>query len=96
MKVVYKRVDLDLCWMNLGESSIWKWWFLRDKVTEIYSSDASDLIRAKFDLPRPSVRYLKTVNAKDIHGDGEEMAVNAQQYCVLLTNFPDINSVDSG
>lgn len=74
--------------LSLEDAAIWKWWLLRDDRTEIHSSCADNLKR--FELPRPSVRYLKTVNTAD-ELTGIEMAVSAQQYCVLLTNFPNIN-----
>lgn len=40
---------------------------------------------------RPSCRFLKTVNVTDYRGN--TVAVNAQQYTVLLTDVPDLERI---
>ena len=64
--------------VRLDDYTIWKWWLLKDGVTEVYSQRASEQHKARFDLPRPSVRFLKTVNVEDDNG-AIQVAVNAQQ-----------------
>ena len=63
---------------------------MTDCKTEVHSSLATDELNAEYQLPRPSVRYLKTVNIEDL-ASGSEIALNAQQYCVLLTNVPEFD-----
>lgn len=70
--------------------SIQKWWFLTDNESEVYSSAASKINKPGVELSRPSVRFLKTVNAPDKESPDSKIAVCAQLYCALLTNFPKI------
>lgn len=70
--------------------SIQKWWFLTDNESEVYSSAASKIDKPGVELSRPSVRFLKTVNAPDMETPDSKIAVCAQLYCALLTNFPKI------
>jgi len=67
-----------------------KWWGTVDtvmsatgKMRKVHECEINDQTRSLL-LSRPSVRYRKTVNAYS--SSGKRVAVNAQQYAVLVTN----------
>lgn len=70
------------------DTSIMKWWLLTDNIHEIHSAAASEVKTKGVFLSRQSVRFLKTVVTTDTEYPHSKIAVCAQMYCALLTNFP--------
>ncbi|GMH41955.1 hypothetical protein BSKO_09874 [Bryopsis sp. KO-2023] len=81
---------------GIGSSDIYKWW---DIDFDGLEDDADELTTPKVRASgqpsltaRPSIRYLRTINTED-PVLGEQVAVNAQQYCVLITDVPDVQKM---
>lgn len=72
--------------------TVLKWW----DVSDVDYNDEHSLPRHHLQrgvhTARPSVRFLKTVNTEDLV-TGEPVAMNAQQYCVLITDVPKLEKL---
>ncbi|GMH42492.1 hypothetical protein BSKO_10411 [Bryopsis sp. KO-2023] len=77
---------------SLGDKTVLKWWAVDGD--NCVGEDGLPTHSAKRGVhtARPSVRFLKTVNTEDLM-EGEAVAVNAQQYCVLITDVPDLEGL---
>lgn len=79
---------------------IHKWWDVDYEGPDGLANDASasDVerqasgVQQRKLVSRPSIRNLRTVNAQDKY-TSEQVAVHAQQYCVLITDVPDVQKM---
>lgn len=71
---------------------ILKWWDMECDVVEDEEGLPQRGHHRGVHTTRPSVRFLKTVNTQDLL-TGEPVSINAQQYCVLITDVPDLEKL---
>eukprot|EP00803_Ostreobium_quekettii_P009724 evm.model.scf_220.3 EVM.evm.TU.scf_220.3 scf_220:31260-46576(+) len=81
--------DQDIEGCTKRPSQILRWWSMGTDSGNPEQKDTEKVLTT-----RPSCRFLKTVNTQA--SDGRTVAVNAQQYTVLLTNVPDLDRVLEG
>lgn len=74
--------DCDVRLLDAAREAVYKWW----RTDNVPANEQGRRLMGK-----PSVRFRKVVNT--IADDGGAVAVNAQQYCVLVMDVPNVDNI---